>query len=104
VAAIGQPELLCMRRHQGDLIKLAHAAVFIVQALNQQQRRCNAPAFGANIKAAKRRRQPDIIPLPERTVDVSMMPGQPLAQAVAIDGSRIRGFPAMSRCAGGVRH
>ena len=76
---IGQPDLLRMRRRLGDLIQLAHRAIFVIQALHQQQRRGNALSFRPNVKAGKAFRQPNVIPLPEGAIYIRMVFGQSLS-------------------------
>ena len=53
MAAIVKSDLQGLWRGQCNFVKLQHAAVGIIQALNQQQRRSDGAAIRANVKTSK---------------------------------------------------
>ena len=78
--AIRQPQLHGVWVGQCQLVKLRHRAVFVILALNRQQRGADAAAFRTDVKAAEGARQPDIVPLSEGAVHVGVMARQAVAQ------------------------
>ena len=67
------------RARRVQLINVTQTAIRVIHPLQRQHRCFNGFAFLANVKAAERLRQPDIVPLPKSAVHIGVVAQQLLA-------------------------
>src|SRR5215471_15183141 len=67
-------------RVTGDPLHLLQSAVLILQSLNCEDRTTDVREDLLDVPGAKRGVQPDVVPAPERTINVRMIAGKTIAQ------------------------
>ena len=91
VSARWQLHHLRVRHVRGNAVHLRHGAVLVVFALNREQRLGDGGHRAHEIPVAKRRIQPDIVPAPERRIDIVVIAPELRAQIGGlVDGLRLR--------------
>lgn len=91
VTASRQHEQARLWRQSRDAVILFERAIFVVLALDRQQRRRDRGQFAADVPGAEGGTEPDVVPAPEGRVDVVVVARQAAFQ-VGRAGGGYRGY------------